>query len=152
MLFKEIIDVYIENHKKLVNTKFTVTNYNYLFVCSLLYDALSVTKTMQSRMKGDKWIMNWKGFRRKRSWPNLKYYPEIRLERLEKPRKPSVYWLLKQVVHIDSLPLGFKGLMVLAYYNPSICQKQQQKELTGNTLQSSPVQNINLTNFMKQTS
>jgi hypothetical protein len=34
--------------------------------------------------------MNWKGCGRKRSWPNLRYYPGICLEGLGKPRKTSV--------------------------------------------------------------
>jgi hypothetical protein len=29
-------------------------------------------------------MMNWKGFGRKRSWPNLQYYPHIHLDRLRK--------------------------------------------------------------------
>jgi hypothetical protein len=31
--------------------------------------------------------MNWKGCARKQSWPNLRYYPGICLERLRKPKK-----------------------------------------------------------------
>jgi hypothetical protein len=31
--------------------------------------------------------MNWKEFRRKRSWPNLRYCPGIRLNGLKKPTK-----------------------------------------------------------------
>jgi hypothetical protein len=29
-------------------------------------------------------MMNWRGFRRKRLWPNLRYYFDIRLDRLNK--------------------------------------------------------------------
>jgi hypothetical protein len=32
-------------------------------------------------------MMNWKGFERKRSWPNLRYYPGIYLEGTEKITK-----------------------------------------------------------------
>jgi hypothetical protein len=35
----------------------------------------------------DMWMMNWKGFERKRSWPNLRYYPNICLEGLRKTTK-----------------------------------------------------------------
>jgi hypothetical protein len=34
-------------------------------------------------------MMQWKGFGRKRSWPNLRYYPEICLEGLRKPAEKS---------------------------------------------------------------
>jgi hypothetical protein len=30
--------------------------------------------------------MTWKGFRRKRSWPNLRFYPDTRLEGLRKQK------------------------------------------------------------------
>jgi hypothetical protein len=33
------------------------------------------------------WMMNWKGFERKRSWPNLRLYPGIFLEGLRKTMK-----------------------------------------------------------------
>jgi hypothetical protein len=35
-------------------------------------------------------MMNWKGFSRKISWPNLRYYPGICLEGLKKRRKTSI--------------------------------------------------------------
>jgi hypothetical protein len=35
--------------------------------------------------------MNLKGYGRKRSWPNLRYYPEIYLEGLRKTTKNSGY-------------------------------------------------------------
>jgi hypothetical protein len=34
--------------------------------------------------------MNLKGFGRKRSWPNLRYYPGIRLKRVRKTSKTSI--------------------------------------------------------------
>jgi hypothetical protein len=40
--------------------------------------------------KVDKWTMNWKVFGRKRSWPKLRYYPSIRLQRPKKRLKISV--------------------------------------------------------------
>jgi hypothetical protein len=36
---------------------------------------------------GDKWIMNWKGYERRRLSPSLRYYPGIFLERLRKTTK-----------------------------------------------------------------
>jgi hypothetical protein len=35
-------------------------------------------------------MMNWKGFGRKLSWRNLRYYPGIRLEGLTKTKKISI--------------------------------------------------------------
>lgn len=35
----------------------------------------------------DLWIMDWEGYRKKQSWLNLKHYPGICLEILNKPRK-----------------------------------------------------------------
>jgi hypothetical protein len=32
-------------------------------------------------------MMNWKGLEKKRSWPNLRYYPGIFLERMRKTKK-----------------------------------------------------------------
>jgi hypothetical protein len=40
--------------------------------------------------RDNKWIMNCKGFGKKRTWPNLRYYPGICLEGLRKPWKTSV--------------------------------------------------------------
>jgi hypothetical protein len=34
--------------------------------------------------------MNWKGYGRKQSWPNLRYYPEICLEGLRETMKTSL--------------------------------------------------------------
>jgi hypothetical protein len=43
---------------------------------------------MRHRRYGDKLVMmNGKGFGMKRSWPTLKYYAGIRLERLREPTK-----------------------------------------------------------------
>jgi hypothetical protein len=41
-------------------------------------------------MKGDEQMMGWKGFGRRQTQPNLKYYPGIRLEGLKKPLKSSL--------------------------------------------------------------
>jgi hypothetical protein len=38
-------------------------------------------------MRGWQWVMNWKECGRKRSWPNLRYYPNICLEDLRKSTK-----------------------------------------------------------------
>jgi hypothetical protein len=35
-------------------------------------------------------MMNWKGYGRKQSWPNLRYFPNIFLEGLRKLQKTSV--------------------------------------------------------------
>jgi hypothetical protein len=35
-------------------------------------------------------MMNWRGFGRKQSWPNIRYYPDIRLEGLRKNQENSV--------------------------------------------------------------
>jgi hypothetical protein len=57
-------------------------------VGSLFYDALSITRIYSV---GDKCIMiNWKGFGKKRSWPNIKvlswHSPEKTEESHEKPQ------------------------------------------------------------------
>jgi hypothetical protein len=36
-------------------------------------------------------MVNWKGFRRERSWPNLGYYPSICLEELRKAKKKTLF-------------------------------------------------------------
>jgi hypothetical protein len=56
-----------------------------IIFCSSFYDAFSVTKT-GGEWKDDKW-RNWKGFWRKRWWPILSYYPEIRMEGMRKTTK-----------------------------------------------------------------
>jgi hypothetical protein len=38
--------------------------------------------------------MNWKGCEKKRSWPNLRFYPIIYLEELRKPGKPQSGYLV----------------------------------------------------------
>jgi hypothetical protein len=35
-------------------------------------------------------MMKWKGYVRKRSWPNLRFYPGIFLKRLRKTKKSSL--------------------------------------------------------------
>jgi hypothetical protein len=46
-----------------------------------------VTETFNVEWKGDMLMMSWKGFRRKRPWPNFRYYPNIRLVGLRKSTK-----------------------------------------------------------------
>jgi hypothetical protein len=55
------------------------------FICSLFNYALSVTQH-NVEWKDDRWMVNWKGCGRKRSWPKLRYYPGICLEG---PRKTT---------------------------------------------------------------
>lgn len=55
-----------------------------LFVVYL--KTLSVAKVIWCRIKGGKWIFNWKGCERKWFWPNLRYYPVIWVKRLRKTR------------------------------------------------------------------
>jgi hypothetical protein len=42
----------------------------YSFICSLFYDTFRLLRIYWVEWKGDKWMLNWKGFGRKRSWPN----------------------------------------------------------------------------------
>jgi hypothetical protein len=42
------------------------------------------------RVMGDRWMMEWKGYARKRSCPNLRHYPDICLGGLRKKPKTSV--------------------------------------------------------------
>jgi hypothetical protein len=44
----------------------------FVFVCSLFNYTFSVTQTINVEQKGDRWMMNWKGFGRKQSWPSIK--------------------------------------------------------------------------------
>jgi hypothetical protein len=48
------------------------------WICSLFNDAISVSRSVEWRC--GKWMMNWKGFGRRRSWPNLRYFPGICLK------------------------------------------------------------------------
>jgi hypothetical protein len=62
---------------------------------NLLYRVCLTTHFRQQRLyrvgwKGDKWEKNWKGCGRKRSWPNLRYYPSIFLQGLRKNMRRSV--------------------------------------------------------------
>jgi hypothetical protein len=42
------------------------------FICSLFNDAFQQLRLNNVEWKGDKWVMNWKWFGRKRLWPNFK--------------------------------------------------------------------------------
>jgi hypothetical protein len=46
----------------------------YFFICSLFND---VASSSDFTVSNDMILMNWKGYRRKQSWPNLRYYPGI---------------------------------------------------------------------------
>jgi hypothetical protein len=56
--------------------------------CNLFNDDFSLIQNFCVWWKYDKWKMNCKRFGRKRSWPNLKYYPGICLEGPRKSEKP----------------------------------------------------------------
>jgi hypothetical protein len=56
-------------------------------VCSLFKDTSSVTQNYSAEWKGDKLILNWRGYGRKRPWPDLRYYPGICLEGQRKATK-----------------------------------------------------------------
>jgi hypothetical protein len=43
-----------------------------LYVCSLFNYAFQWLRPYSVQWKGDRWVMNWKGCGRKRSWPNVK--------------------------------------------------------------------------------
>jgi hypothetical protein len=55
------------------------------------YDAFSVTRlySVDDKLISE-WWKNWKGFGRKRSWRDLRYYPGTRLEGLSKTMKTSI--------------------------------------------------------------
>jgi hypothetical protein len=61
----------------------------YLFVLNLATFS-QLLKLYSVEWKGDKWMMNWKGRARKRSWPNPRYCPDIQLEGLRNTTKTSV--------------------------------------------------------------
>jgi hypothetical protein len=42
------------------------------FIFILFYDAVSELRLYSVKWKGNKWIMSWKEFGRKQSWPNFK--------------------------------------------------------------------------------
>jgi hypothetical protein len=54
-------------------------SFRFLFICGLFNDSISSSDCISSND-----IMNWKYCRRKRSWPNLRYYPGICLEGLKR--------------------------------------------------------------------
>jgi hypothetical protein len=56
-------------------------------ICSLFNDAFQWLRLYCVEWKGDRWMMNWKGSGRKRSWPNLRHYLSICLEGLKKTTK-----------------------------------------------------------------
>jgi hypothetical protein len=58
-----------------------------LFICNLFNDAFSVKQTIQRRMKEWQWMMNWRRFGRKRSFPNFRYYAGIHLQEMGKNTK-----------------------------------------------------------------
>jgi hypothetical protein len=85
-------------HQKIVavvwDTLYTIpprysNQYCIVFVHSLLKATISVTHTMlySVELREDTWMMNFKGYVMKRSWPTLRYNPDIFLEGLRKPRK-----------------------------------------------------------------
>jgi hypothetical protein len=43
-----------------------------VFICSLFDDAFSVIRLYSIEWKDNRWMINWKGFGRKWSWPNFK--------------------------------------------------------------------------------
>jgi hypothetical protein len=43
----------------------------YLFIHTLINLAFQKLRLYSVEWKGDKWIVNWKGFGRERSWPNF---------------------------------------------------------------------------------
>jgi hypothetical protein len=55
----------------------------------------SVTQTIQCRMFGLSWTMNWNACGRNRAWPNLSHYPGIVLEGQGKTTKSSA-----RIVHV----------------------------------------------------
>jgi hypothetical protein len=58
-----------------------------------LYDTLGMRLLgldWGSTMKENMWVMNWRGCWRKRSWPNVWYYPGICLEGLSKTFQKAV--------------------------------------------------------------
>jgi hypothetical protein len=59
----------------------------FIFICSLFLDALSVTETFCVERLCGKWQTNWKRFGRARWCRVLRYYPGIRLEGLRKITK-----------------------------------------------------------------
>jgi hypothetical protein len=48
----------------------------------MLLSVMQIIKQMSA-----KWVLNWTGRERKQSWPNLRYYQDICLERLRKTMK-----------------------------------------------------------------
>jgi hypothetical protein len=73
----------------------------YLFLYGLFDDAVSSACYIAS----NDWIINWKGYGRKRSWRNLRHYPGICLEGLRKTTKnlriaglQAKIWTLDMVV------------------------------------------------------
>jgi hypothetical protein len=59
-----------------------------------------------------KQMMNWKGCGKKRSWPNLIYYPGICLEGLRKARKILSQYSRSPDLDFKSGPPEYVGLMV----------------------------------------
>jgi hypothetical protein len=59
-------------------------------------------------MKG---YMNWKGCRRKKSWPNLRYYLDICLERLWKSMKNLRHDRWSSGQDLNPGPPEYKGVL-----------------------------------------
>jgi hypothetical protein len=83
----------------------------YKLVC-LLNDTV-VTHNIQHQMIGQYITMNWKGYERKLSWPNLSYYTGISLEGLRKTMKISVGIVgVLAKIRIEQFPKIQKALLV----------------------------------------
>jgi hypothetical protein len=63
---------------------------SYLLICSLYNDAFQKLILYKVEWKGDKWMIKWKWFGRKRLLPNLRSPPEIVWRNWVKLRKTSV--------------------------------------------------------------
>lgn len=61
--------------------------YDFFIIYTTFNDDLEVAQTIYRRMRGWYGIMSWKVCGRKRSWPNLRYYPGICLKGLRKQRE-----------------------------------------------------------------
>jgi hypothetical protein len=61
-----------------------------LFICVFFWRCCQQLTPYNDEWQGDEWIINWKGYDRKWSWPNQRHRPGICMEQLRKPRKASV--------------------------------------------------------------
>jgi hypothetical protein len=72
--------------------------------------------------------MNWKGYGRKQSWPNLRYYPGICLEGLTKTTKTSVRIAgLQNKIRTQDLPPEYEaGPSFMLYDTTNIILRSSQ--------------------------